>query len=382
MALFENGDGSRNKGAAASFGLGALGALTGIGGLIGNAISTRKTNQMNYRISQMNNEFNERMMREQMSWNEEMWNKQNEYNTPANQRARLEAAGLNPYMMLDGGSAGIASSANGVSPASASGNPVMQPYNFDTSSISGMLGNMAQMVYGYQLQQEQIEHIRTENEYVGADMLAKIMQIREETYSTQQKRMLDSLIYDIMKDTKDSVIKGKFNEVLLQEEQKRLMAIDVANRRIDLKDKQLFTEKFGNGPLYYDFLARVYDLSTKDLTQKQLRQAIRKLAYEADSAYVDFLRNHGTFAGDISATNAENQNKEDYFTGASGFGTPAERQSWREYSDSDKSASDAAREYYPHNSMTEEAPNGDTTKGYTSFVNSVERLVNVFKGIF
>ena len=55
---------------------------------------------MNYQIAQENNAFNERM-----------WNLQNDYNTPSAQRARLEAAGLNPYLMLDGSSAGVAESA-------------------------------------------------------------------------------------------------------------------------------------------------------------------------------------------------------------------------------------------------------------------------------
>lgn len=48
----------------------------------------------------------------------EMWNKTNEYNTASNQRARLEEAGLNPYLMMDGGDAGSAQSVAGVNPPS------------------------------------------------------------------------------------------------------------------------------------------------------------------------------------------------------------------------------------------------------------------------
>lgn len=48
----------------------------------------------------------------------EMWNKTNEYNSAANQRARLEEAGLNPYLMMDGGDAGSAQSVSGVNPPS------------------------------------------------------------------------------------------------------------------------------------------------------------------------------------------------------------------------------------------------------------------------
>ena len=93
-------------------GISALGSLAG--GLIGLSGSNKaskyqykiaqETNAMNYKIAQENNAFNERMI-----------DKQNEYNSAKNQRKRLEEAGLNPYLMLDGGSAGVATSAPTVS---------------------------------------------------------------------------------------------------------------------------------------------------------------------------------------------------------------------------------------------------------------------------
>ena len=90
------------------------GIIAGAGSLIGGLWSShgsrdaaryqlqaqRETNRNNLQIARENNEFNERM-----------WNLQNDYNTPVMQRARLEAAGLNPYLMMDGGSAGVAQSA-------------------------------------------------------------------------------------------------------------------------------------------------------------------------------------------------------------------------------------------------------------------------------
>ncbi len=49
-----------------------------------------------------------------------MWNRENEYNTASAQRARLEEAGLNPYLMMSGGSAGVAGSAGASSSAASS----------------------------------------------------------------------------------------------------------------------------------------------------------------------------------------------------------------------------------------------------------------------
>jgi hypothetical protein len=44
---------------------------------------------------------------QQRNWQENMWNKENFYNTASAQRQRLEEAGLNPYLMMNGGSAGV-----------------------------------------------------------------------------------------------------------------------------------------------------------------------------------------------------------------------------------------------------------------------------------
>lgn len=55
------------------------------------------------------NEANLNLANQQNQWNIEQWNRENEYNSASSQRQRLEEAGLNPYLMLDGGSAGTAS---------------------------------------------------------------------------------------------------------------------------------------------------------------------------------------------------------------------------------------------------------------------------------
>ena len=98
--------------------MGFFGSLAG--GLLGagssvvqnsqNRQNVRETNQMNYKINQMNNQFNERMAIQQRNWQENMWNKENAYNTASAQRQRLEEAGLNPYLMMNEGSAGTAQS--------------------------------------------------------------------------------------------------------------------------------------------------------------------------------------------------------------------------------------------------------------------------------
>ena len=64
-----------------------------------------------------NEEWTRRFGQENDEW-QRRYDLQNAYNTPAAQRERLEAAGLNPYLMMTGGSAGVSSAALGTSSSS------------------------------------------------------------------------------------------------------------------------------------------------------------------------------------------------------------------------------------------------------------------------
>lgn len=110
---------------------------------IGNAISTNKTNKTNMAINQMNNEFNAAEAEKARQFQLEMWNRTNEYNSASAQRSRMEEAGLNPYLMMNGGSAGTAQSAGSSSPASAS--PPLSMQRQDFSGLSNTLSSALQV---------------------------------------------------------------------------------------------------------------------------------------------------------------------------------------------------------------------------------------------
>lgn len=110
---------------------------------IGNAASTNSTNRANMRINQMNNEFNAAEAEKSRQFQLDMWNRENEYNSASAQRSRLESAGLNPYLMMNGGSSGIASSVGSSSPASASAPLSMQRQDF--SGLSKTLSSALQI---------------------------------------------------------------------------------------------------------------------------------------------------------------------------------------------------------------------------------------------
>ena len=157
-----------------------LGAGSVVSSLIGSGLSYRAqkaANEMNWKINQINNEFNERMMDKQLDYNTDMWIKQNEYNTPLAQRERLEQAGLNPYLMLNGSNTGTAASAPSVSMPSAGGNIPMQAPRLDlssTSSVLAQLSSMAQQSGLIKAQQKNVE-ANTTGTQINNDYLPKLL---------------------------------------------------------------------------------------------------------------------------------------------------------------------------------------------------------------
>lgn len=161
--------------------MGLLGSIAG--GLLGvgsssmqnsqNRQNVRETNQMNYKINQMNNQFNERMAIQQRNWQENMWNKENAYNTASAQRQRLEEAGLNPYLMMNGGSAGVAQSAGTGTSASSSGNAVMQPFQADYSGVGSSIGN----IFQYELMQSEKSQLQGARQLADAKAMETLSNI-------------------------------------------------------------------------------------------------------------------------------------------------------------------------------------------------------------
>lgn len=159
-------------------GISALGSLAG--GLIGLSGSNKaskyqykiaqETNAMNYKIAQENNAFNERMI-----------DKQNEYNSAKNQRKRLEEAGLNPYLMLDGGSAGIATSAptadtSGTQVAPDVAGAMSQGSQLLGSSISNAANQIANQVYNSDLMNANVRKVNADAATSEQDKLYKEIQ--------------------------------------------------------------------------------------------------------------------------------------------------------------------------------------------------------------
>lgn len=139
---------------------GGLSALTGFLGSGMSNKSVKRSIKAAKEINQINNEFNasealknrdfqtsEREASQQ--WNLDQWNRENAYNDPSAQRARMEAAGFNPYNMnVDTGSAstsGAQSSPGPGSQATASQVPSLPAYTGYASDFQSIASGIAQI---------------------------------------------------------------------------------------------------------------------------------------------------------------------------------------------------------------------------------------------
>ncbi len=137
--------------------------------------ATQETNAQNLQLAQETNALNYKMFKEQQQYDTDMWNAQNVYNSAEQQRARLEEAGLNPYLMMDGGSAGVAQTAHSASPIPAQSAHMDTPnigdlylkgkqQALDTlSNITGAINQFTSNITNARVADAQIDQIRTLN---------------------------------------------------------------------------------------------------------------------------------------------------------------------------------------------------------------------------
>lgn len=244
-----------------------------LGGLFGNA-----------QQSQMNAEM--------MQWQEEMWNKQNEYNTPLNQRLRLQAGGFNPNLVYGTGT--IANTAGSVgSPPT----PVKNQLNIG-DAINGALQTYMQ---GKQLDQnqEQIDLAKEKFEQqkymdyfkqanIAADTLLKGMSTETGAFKLGVDKELRQntleMAYENLKSLKQQVQQSKGNydflatmrpfEYKIQGEKAKQSSFNTQSSRwdADIKKSQAFEEfiQANNLPAF---------------TRIRLQKAVQeyKLAYNQDN---------------------------------------------------------------------------------------------------
>lgn len=305
-------------GAAAMTGI--VGSAIGAGtSLIGGVSTTHMQNQANKEIAQMNNAFNEKMFDKQIAYNKEMyqtqlgdqwkfyddqkanawklyednkayqtemWNKQNEYNDPSAQRARLEAAGLNPYMMMNGGSAGVAGSVSGTQgSAPSAGSPSAQgvqpptatPYSADYSGVMQGLGHAIDTIMtGSQrnIQNAQADNLRIEGKYIASKAIAELYKTYNEAKNDDERVAIQRVLSSIQKDLSASQVAVNNENVRQIQAQTRIAVTENLMREQELK----FLPQAQKLQLAQGAADIALKYSQKNLTEKQARHEIEKLA--------------------------------------------------------------------------------------------------------
>jgi hypothetical protein len=296
---------------------GVVGSAIGAGAsLIGGAGSTAAQNAANKEIAQMNNAFNEKMFDKQVAYNKEMYqqqlgdqwkfyndakqnswdlyNDQKEYNSASAQRERLEAAGLNPYLMMSGGSAGVAQGGSLPSGAAPSAQGVTPPtatsYSADYSGISAGLGRAIDVLSSMpdrKVKEAQADNLRIEGKYIAGKAMAQILQMRTEAKTKEARLALDKLIADF--DNNLKVSNMSVNEQNIAESRARTQLAVTENL---MRQQELFflpqAQKLQLAQGAADIAFRY---SQKNLTDKQARHEVEKLAETVVRANGQALQN-------------------------------------------------------------------------------------------
>ena len=170
--------------------------------------------------------YNKWALENQQDFNKSMYDyaftKESEYNSAAAQRQRLEAAGLNPYLMMNGGSAGVASAANAPTSASSSGPspsslsspglpgiPQLPTGNWE-NAIGGILGKIIDGLYQLRVRKSQANNIdedtkgkSIDNKTRDALNVASLLDKRADVRSKEARAFIDETVGSIKDETRN-----------------------------------------------------------------------------------------------------------------------------------------------------------------------------------
>lgn len=268
--------------------------------------------------------FSQLMLDAEQAYNTEMFNKTNAYNTPAAQRSRLQAAGLNPYMMMNGGSAGQATSLQSPSAPSVSagsapsggsvgsspmpGIPQLPVMNWE-STIGGIMKGLMDNLFMLQSRRTQSD-VATEtakgmaidNKYKEALNIANLLDKKADVRTKSARASLDeqahdfkaaTFSFDVDKARYDSMNSEAQNQVLLSTVALQRSQTAMNNANLKWIDK----EKAASLALTYSTVALqsaqkglTYEQMLTEATKRQLNQAQAasagaKAMYDTKAAY-------------------------------------------------------------------------------------------------
>ena len=167
--------------------IGAAGSLAGgVVNAIGNNRQGSKNRKHQLEMQRIQNEWASSESQKSRDFAKSMFDATNEWNSAKNQRARLEEAGLNPYLMMNGGSAGSAQSTSATASSGASGSGGT-PYQYTPTNMIGDVASFA----GAMKSLSEARKISTESDLLGkygdSDYSSRIANTEADTFLKQRQ---------------------------------------------------------------------------------------------------------------------------------------------------------------------------------------------------
>ena len=299
-----------------------IGAAGAIGGALLGSSSNKSSNSQNMKINQMNNEFNAREAEKARQFQLNMWSRENEYNTASAQRQRLAEAGLNPYLMMDGSSAGMAGSTGSTSQAQASSPLQYNP--MDYSSFASTIARAAEMSYQSRQSNAMAENLQGQKDLSRAQAMQTFSNIDFGKLTPEYRSWLRDtglqraqLDYDTNKQNLENlrwtnkIQRAQRTDLMLSNASKRIL-----NKYLD-QSEQLRLNVMASQ--YYDMMAAGH------LKYQQTKESIAKqILYQKQGTWYDSVTNNNNvsykqalaLADDyISAMSAQYESQSGYYQG-------------------------------------------------------------------
>ena len=243
-----------------------------VSGLLGSE-SQKDTNKTNAEINAANRLQSERQFRENMAWsreqfdrteeynkwalanqqdfsremwsknaaeNQRIWKQNAEYNSASAQRQRLEAAGLNPNLMMNGGSAGqgqgytnsdaSSPSALGMNSAGLPSNSVPSMIPMQASGAEGFMAHLLDNLFNFELKKnqakqagEEVKNMELQNRFFAAQAMADLALKKANVRGMDAKSALDRQMHAFNAATWDSDIERHKWDAMGSEAQTRML---------------------------------------------------------------------------------------------------------------------------------------------------------------
>ena len=266
----------------AAAGVTALGNV--IGGIFGSS-SAKAAAKAQLQAVRETNEANARLAQKQNEWNLEQWNRENAYNTPEAQRARYEAAGINPYFALGNIQSGNADSL--MSADLANQQPVVSDLQGQSGQILGSsIANAAQSgvnsYFNAQIQQEQAKQLQIKNTF---DLQSLRDRVNSMHYDSEAKRMAN-YVYNGSMQSLMSITK---NQERMSYTQEAMMRLQQVGTEYDLTAKKFTNDNILPAQASLAKMSLNQMVAQIALTEQQEKLTKKQVDYYADQMAIQWL---------------------------------------------------------------------------------------------